>query len=283
MTQIEREELLRRYIDGQMSLEQEHEFFIEVALDKELRHGLKAQREIDEAMQADRGQPTPSEYASLQSSLATVLAATPGAIPVHATSGTASSSASASALSTGWTVSGLAVAISVAGASVVAMVVMYIGSLSNTNTMAPASTTPRVDPVEIVTDQRSYNTTVPLVDSTLLLQNTSVGTTGSTASSLFVERGDKPSGAIRSKEKEKPSQKIEFRSVDGRKPAGNTPLDTLSLKNGEMFPDPELDSVDPNLLLQKEGSADPETAEESEIDIKARVQWKDKNGAEQPK
>ncbi len=279
MTQIEREELLRRYIDGQMTLEQEHEFFIEVALDKELRHGLKAQREIDQAIQADRGQPTPSEYASLQSSLATVLAATPGATPpVHATAGAGASSTSVA--STGWAISGLAVAISVAGAAVVAMVVMYISSMSNTAT--PASTTPRTDPVEVVTGEHPSHSTMPFIDSTMLLKNTPVGTAGSTASSSPMEHGDKPSGYILSKEKEKPSQKIEIRSAEGRVPAGNTPLDTLSLENSEMFLEPELDPVDSDPLLQKEAADHPERAEEKEIDIKARVQWKDKKDAEKP-
>lgn len=72
MTRIEREELLRRYLNGEMGLEQEHDFLIQVALDKELRHELKAQQTIDRAFQKDRVV-DPSSYASLQGKVAMML------------------------------------------------------------------------------------------------------------------------------------------------------------------------------------------------------------------
>ena len=74
MTRIEREELLRRYMHGELNLEQEHEFFIQVALDKELRHELKAQQTIDRAFQKDRVVNT-SAYAPIQGKVAAMLAA----------------------------------------------------------------------------------------------------------------------------------------------------------------------------------------------------------------
>lgn len=73
MTRIEREELLRRYLSGEMNLEQEHEFFIQVALDKELRHELKAQQTIDRAFQKDRVVNS-SAYAPIQDKVAGILA-----------------------------------------------------------------------------------------------------------------------------------------------------------------------------------------------------------------
>ncbi len=72
MTRIEREELLRRYLNGEMGLEQEHDFLIQVALDKELRHELKAQQTIDRAFQKDKVV-DPSSYASLQGKVAMML------------------------------------------------------------------------------------------------------------------------------------------------------------------------------------------------------------------
>jgi len=53
MTSSQREELIRAYLEGRMSLEQEHDFFIDVALDKDLRLELKAQQTIDSAFRKD--------------------------------------------------------------------------------------------------------------------------------------------------------------------------------------------------------------------------------------
>lgn len=90
MTRVEREELLRRYLEGEMSLEQEHDFIIQVALDKELRHELKAQQTIDRAFRKDRVV-DPSAYASLQSAVSAMIAApVSSAEPVSAVVGTAS-------------------------------------------------------------------------------------------------------------------------------------------------------------------------------------------------
>lgn len=74
MMRAEREELLRRYLEGEMTLEQEHDFIIQVALDKELRHELKAQQTIDRAFRKDRAV-DPSAYAPLQASVAGMIAA----------------------------------------------------------------------------------------------------------------------------------------------------------------------------------------------------------------
>lgn len=90
MTRVEREELLRRYLEGEMSLEQEHDFIIQVALDKELRHELKAQQTIDRAFRKDRVV-DPSAYASLQSAVSAMIAAPAAtAEPASAVAGTAS-------------------------------------------------------------------------------------------------------------------------------------------------------------------------------------------------
>lgn len=113
MTRVEREELLRRYLEGGMSLDQEHDFFIQVALDKELRHELRAQQTVDKAFQKDRIV-DPSEYAVLQRNVSTMLA---GMSPAVQSAG----AAGASRLNTGighsgkWQAAGLLLIGMVAG------------------------------------------------------------------------------------------------------------------------------------------------------------------------
>ena len=124
MTRIEREELLRRYFDGEMSLDQEHDFFIEVALDKELRHGLKAQQEIDAAMKSDRSNPTPAEYASLQSGLAGMLAAMPGAQAAENTVEVSSSGGTGSGIAS-W---GIFAGVGLVGTVVTVLLVVFFSS-----------------------------------------------------------------------------------------------------------------------------------------------------------
>ncbi|MDB5035232.1 MAG: hypothetical protein JWQ98_2473 [Chlorobi bacterium] len=78
MTRNEREELIRHYMTGEMSMAEEHDFFIQVALDNELRIGLKAHRTIDSAIRKDK-EIDPSEYAPLGAAVATMLSASHGA------------------------------------------------------------------------------------------------------------------------------------------------------------------------------------------------------------
>jgi hypothetical protein len=79
MTRAERERLIERHLGGAMTAAEESDFFIQVALDKELRQDLKAQRTIESAMRKDR-ESEPSEHTALRSRVATVLAASSGTI-----------------------------------------------------------------------------------------------------------------------------------------------------------------------------------------------------------
>jgi hypothetical protein len=54
MTPMERESLIRTYLEGSMSSDEEHEFFIDVALNAELRTELKAYRTVESAIRKDR-------------------------------------------------------------------------------------------------------------------------------------------------------------------------------------------------------------------------------------
>lgn len=74
MTRSEREQLIRAHLEGTMSSGQEHDFFINVALDAELRSELKAHRTIESALRKDR-EVDPGEIALLQQSVMASLAA----------------------------------------------------------------------------------------------------------------------------------------------------------------------------------------------------------------
>jgi len=74
MTRAERERLIQSYLSGEMSSAEESDFFIQVALDKELRQDLKAQRTIESAFRKDR-ESEPSEHTALRSRVAMSLAA----------------------------------------------------------------------------------------------------------------------------------------------------------------------------------------------------------------
>lgn len=78
MTRAERERLIQSYLGGEMSSAEESDFFIQVALDKELRQDLKAQRTIESAFRKDR-ESEPSEHTALRSRVAMSLAASSAA------------------------------------------------------------------------------------------------------------------------------------------------------------------------------------------------------------
>ncbi len=80
MTRVERERLIRAYVEGEMSLREEHDFLINVALDSELRLELKAQQTIDSAIRKDR-LPDPARVMQLQNEVAAMLAAAGGGAP----------------------------------------------------------------------------------------------------------------------------------------------------------------------------------------------------------
>jgi hypothetical protein len=54
MTRSERERLIDRYLSGEMGSAEEHDFFIQVAVDKEMRQEFKAHRIIESALRKDR-------------------------------------------------------------------------------------------------------------------------------------------------------------------------------------------------------------------------------------
>jgi hypothetical protein len=76
MTRVEREQLISRYLGGDMNTAEEQEFFIRVAVDKELRQDLRAQRTVDSALRKDRDAES-TGHTALRMRVASVLAATP--------------------------------------------------------------------------------------------------------------------------------------------------------------------------------------------------------------
>lgn len=87
MTRSEREQLIERYLSGEMSSAEEGEFFIQVALDSELRLDLKAHRTIDSAISKER-ETVPAEHTALRGRMASMLAATPGLVQMGSDRGT---------------------------------------------------------------------------------------------------------------------------------------------------------------------------------------------------
>ncbi len=82
MNRAEREQLLERYLSGGMTSGDESDFFIQVALDKELRQELKAQRVIESALRKDEESES-TEHTALRSRVAAMLASTSAAQPAH--------------------------------------------------------------------------------------------------------------------------------------------------------------------------------------------------------
>lgn len=74
MTRSEREHLIERYLDGAMSVDQEHDLFIEAATNKELRAELKAYRVIDHALRKDSAV-EPAGYSAVRAHMQGLLAA----------------------------------------------------------------------------------------------------------------------------------------------------------------------------------------------------------------
>jgi hypothetical protein len=78
MTRPEREQLIARYLNGDMPITEEHDFFIQVALDSELRNELKAHRMVDESALNYRNQER-TPHTALRARTMAMLAAYPAA------------------------------------------------------------------------------------------------------------------------------------------------------------------------------------------------------------
>jgi hypothetical protein len=78
MTRPEREQLIARYLNGDMPITEEHDFFIQVALDSELRNELKAHRMVDESARDYRNRER-TPHTALRARTMAMLAAYPAA------------------------------------------------------------------------------------------------------------------------------------------------------------------------------------------------------------
>jgi hypothetical protein len=117
MNQAERERLVDHYLSGAMSVPEEQEFFIQVALNDELRQTLKAYRIVENALQKDGATAKPP--ANSERSRAQIMGLLAATAPVmqHGAAGTAeavaktSASAAKGLAGSGWlTAGGLTVA-----------------------------------------------------------------------------------------------------------------------------------------------------------------------------
>ena len=80
MTRSEREHIIQRYLSGEMSSAEEGDFFIQVALDRELRHDLQAQQTIESAFRKER-EAERVGHTALRTRVASMLAAGPPPAP----------------------------------------------------------------------------------------------------------------------------------------------------------------------------------------------------------
>lgn len=103
MNRLERETLLQRYLAGRMSRVEEEEFFIKVALDRELRGELQAHRAIDSAIRKELSA-EPGRHSAVRQRTMAMLTSMPAPAP-NATS------PDVSGVSYWWGLAGLAVAI----------------------------------------------------------------------------------------------------------------------------------------------------------------------------
>jgi hypothetical protein len=76
MKQAECEQLVDRYMSGDMSVSEEQDFFIQVAVNDELRQTLKAYRVVDTALRKDRSVPRPAGNDRSRANVMAMLAAT---------------------------------------------------------------------------------------------------------------------------------------------------------------------------------------------------------------
>ncbi len=86
MTRIEREQMIERYLQGELTPAEEQEFFIEAATDKEMRYDLKASQVVESAIKKDRKM-APTSWSDTRAHLVAVLAAQKPN-PVQTTAGT---------------------------------------------------------------------------------------------------------------------------------------------------------------------------------------------------
>ena len=76
MTRTEREQLIERYLKGELTPKEEENFFIEVATDKEMQYDLKASQVVESAIRKDREAGSAS-WSGPRAELAAMLAAEP--------------------------------------------------------------------------------------------------------------------------------------------------------------------------------------------------------------
>ncbi len=94
MNRAERERLIERYLNGEMTSSEEHDLFIEVAVDRELRTELKAYRTVESAIRKD-GAASPS-YTALRGRVQASLQGT--AVPGGASAGSAAAPTAATGI-----------------------------------------------------------------------------------------------------------------------------------------------------------------------------------------
>lgn len=106
MNRSERERLIERYLNGEMTSHNEEEFFIQVALNEEMRQELKAHRTIESSIRKEREAERP-EHTALRQRVAAFVVANPMPTSVpNQPAGTSGGSVSVGAAAAGGVVIG---------------------------------------------------------------------------------------------------------------------------------------------------------------------------------
>lgn len=188
MTQIEREELVERYLSGEMNSAEEADFFLHAAVDDELQRTLKAYRIMENAIRHDR-EVVVAERSRYREHIMGLLAITPVTAGVAGGASSTSGAAAGASAGTGSTGGGFfaaglglwkTIAVTVITGTVVAGSAMMILPKKGEQTRtapavsAPAGETPRMAPaidsmpVETSPDAQSEDAAeeAPVVDET---------------------------------------------------------------------------------------------------------------------
>lgn len=244
MTRSERELLIERYLNGEMSSVQEQDFFIQVAVDKELRQELKAYRTVESAFRKDR-EAERSEHTALRARVATMLTVTPGGgepapVPGGSTIQTPQVGDAGSGVASGlgrsamrW-IAGGGAALLLAVGSYLAVIQMQHGDAQSPapatapSATAPTMTTPAAPSATPAAGQASARPSEGVAPSTAPDLRATEGTTAS--AEVNAERRERTrsiGGASGSAREEtignRASRSASERSIDGRSTATDAP------------------------------------------------------------
>lgn len=146
MTRSEHEHLVERYLSGRMSPADEQEFFIQVAVDSNLRQTLKAYRVVESAMQKHRDS-LPAQHLASRAKLISRLEGARAGESAMETGGRALTGSGAAGMGVRWSMAAVAAAALTVGALVIGPLINRdaaprVATPASSGASAPAMTRP---------------------------------------------------------------------------------------------------------------------------------------------